>query len=128
MVIFSGWNSFGYGYTIVLSHGPFTTVYGHLSRIDVRCRQSVGAGQVIGALGNSGNSTGPHLHFEIRYLDTPAEPGRHHRFLMVLNGCVAPDRGQWSEVTVKRCARLLTCDDQARFSSQAVSAARDSAG
>ena len=74
VVIFSGWNSFGYGYTVVLSHGPFTTVYGHLSRIDVRCRQSVGAGQVIGALGNSGNSTGPHLHFEIRYLDTPQNP------------------------------------------------------
>lgn len=74
VVIFSGWNSFGYGYTVVLSHGPFTTVYGHLSRIDVRCRQLVNTGQVIGGLGNSGNSTGPHLHFEIRYLDTPQNP------------------------------------------------------
>ena len=74
VVIFSGWNSYGYGYTVVLSHGPFTTVYGHLSSIHVRCRQLVGAGQVIGGLGNSGNSTGPHLHFEIRYLDTPQNP------------------------------------------------------
>ncbi len=74
VVIFSGWNSFGYGYTVVLSHGPFTTVYGHLSRIDVRCRQLVNTGQIVGALGNSGNSTGPHLHFEIRYLDTPQNP------------------------------------------------------
>ncbi len=74
VVIFSGWNSYGYGYTVVLSHGPFTTVYGHLSRIDVRCRQLVSAGQVIGGLGNSGNSTGPHLHFEIRYLDSPQNP------------------------------------------------------
>lgn len=74
VVIFSGWNSYGYGYTVVLSHGPFTTVYGHLSRIDVRCRQLVGAGQIIGGLGNSGNSSGPHLHFEIRYLDTPQNP------------------------------------------------------
>lgn len=74
VVIFSGWNSYGYGYTVVLSHGPFTTVYGHLSRIDVRCRQLVNTGQVIGALGNSGNSTGPHLHFEIRYLDRPQNP------------------------------------------------------
>lgn len=74
VVIFSGWNSYGYGYTVVLSHGPFTTVYGHLSRIDVRCRQLVGAGQVVGGLGNSGNSTGPHLHFEIRYLDRPQNP------------------------------------------------------
>lgn len=74
VVIFSGWNNYGYGYTVVLSHGPFTTVYGHLSRIDVRCRQLVNAGQVIGGLGNSGNSTGPHLHFEIRYLDAPQNP------------------------------------------------------
>ena len=74
VVIFSGWNSYGYGYTVVLSHGPFTTVYGHLSRIDVRCGQLVNTGQVIGGLGNSGNSTGPHLHFEIRYLDTPQNP------------------------------------------------------
>ena len=74
VVIFSGWNNYGYGYTVVLSHGPFTTVYGHLSRIDVRCRQLVNTGEVIGALGNSGNSTGPHLHFEIRYLDTPQNP------------------------------------------------------
>ncbi len=74
VVIFSGWNTYGYGYTVVLSHGPFTTVYGHLSRIDVRCRQLVSAGQVVGGLGNSGNSTGPHLHFEIRYLDRPQNP------------------------------------------------------
>ena len=74
VVIFSGWNNYGYGYTVVLSHGPFTTVYGHLSRIDVRCRQLVNTGQVIGGLGNSGNSTGPHLHFEIRYLDVPQNP------------------------------------------------------
>ena len=74
VVIFSGWNSFGYGYTVVLSHGPFTTVYGHLSKINVRCGETVRAGQVIGGLGNSGNSTGAHLHFEIRYLDTPQNP------------------------------------------------------
>ena len=74
VVIFAGWNNYGYGYTVVLSHGPFTTVYGHLSRIDVRCRQLVNTGEVIGGLGNSGNSTGPHLHFEIRYLDTPQNP------------------------------------------------------
>lgn len=74
VVIFSGWNNYGYGRTVVLSHGPFTTVYGHLNSISVRCRQTVRAGQVIGSLGNSGNSTGPHLHFEIRYLDTPQNP------------------------------------------------------
>ena len=74
VVIFAGWNSFGYGNTIVLSHGPFSTLYGHLSAINVGCGQVVSAGQVIGAVGSSGNSSGPHLHFEIRYLDVPQNP------------------------------------------------------
>ena len=73
-VIFSGWNSFGYGYTIVLAHGPFTTLYGHLSDINVGCGQYVSSGQLIGAVGSSGNSSGPHLHFEIRYNDSPQDP------------------------------------------------------
>ena len=73
-VIFAGWNSYGYGYTIVLAHGPFTTLYGHLSAINVGCAQYVSAGQPIGAVGSSGNSSGPHLHFEIRYMDLPQDP------------------------------------------------------
>ena len=74
VVIFSGWNSFGYGDTIVLSHGPFSTVYGHLSSRNVGCGQVVAAGQQIGGVGSTGNSSGPHLHFEIRYLDQPTDP------------------------------------------------------
>ncbi|MBZ0291395.1 MAG: LysM peptidoglycan-binding domain-containing M23 family metallopeptidase, partial [Anaerolineae bacterium] len=74
VVIFSGWNNYGYGETIVLSHGPFTTVYGHLSSRNVGCGQIVNAGQQIGGVGSSGNSSGPHLHFEIRYLDQPQDP------------------------------------------------------
>ncbi|MEO0562443.1 MAG: M23 family metallopeptidase, partial [Chloroflexota bacterium] len=73
-VIFAGWNNWGYGYTVVLAHGPFTTLYGHLSNINVGCGQSVGAGQVIGGVGNTGNSSGPHLHFEIRFNDIPEDP------------------------------------------------------
>lgn len=74
VVIFAGWNSWGYGNTVVLSHGPISTLYGHMSSINVRCGQIVSTGQVIGAVGNTGNSSGPHLHFEIRYLDQPQNP------------------------------------------------------
>ena len=73
-VIFSGWNSWGYGYTVVLAHGPFTTLYGHLSSIYVGCGQDVSSGQSIAGTGNSGNSSGPHLHFEIRFNDQPQDP------------------------------------------------------
>jgi murein DD-endopeptidase MepM/ murein hydrolase activator NlpD len=73
-VIFRGWNSFGYGYLIVLAHGPFITMYAHLSDIYVACGQSVSPGTIIGAVGNSGNSSGPHLHFEVRYNNVIQDP------------------------------------------------------
>ena len=73
-VIYRGWNNWGYGYLIVLAHGPFTSLYGHLSRIYVSCGQMVGYGDLIGAVGNTGNSSGPHLHFELRYNDIPVNP------------------------------------------------------
>jgi murein DD-endopeptidase MepM/ murein hydrolase activator NlpD len=73
-VIFAGWNSYGYGYAVVLAHGAYTTVYGHLSAVNVSCGQFVNAGQVIGAMGATGNASGPHLHFEIRYNDVPQNP------------------------------------------------------
>jgi murein DD-endopeptidase MepM/ murein hydrolase activator NlpD len=65
-VIFAGWNSFGYGNTVALIHGPNMTVYAHMSEVHVRCGQDVNAGQVIGLMGSTGDSSGPHLHFEIR--------------------------------------------------------------
>jgi murein DD-endopeptidase MepM/ murein hydrolase activator NlpD len=73
-VIYRGWNDWGYGYLIVLAHGPFTTFYAHLSQINVGCGQIVGAGQLIGGVGSTGNSSGPHLHFEVRYNDIPTDP------------------------------------------------------
>lgn len=73
-VIFAGWNNWGYGNAIVLAHGPFLTLYGHLSSVGVGCGQLVSAGQVIGAVGSTGNSSGPHLHFEIRNGNTPTDP------------------------------------------------------
>jgi murein DD-endopeptidase MepM/ murein hydrolase activator NlpD len=60
-----GWNG-GYGTTVVIDHGNgYTTRYGHLSQINVSICQGVGAGTVIGAAGNTGNSFGAHLHFEV---------------------------------------------------------------
>ena len=73
-VLFSGWNNWGYGNTVVLAHGPFTTLYGHMSSVNVRCGQFVTVGQIIGYVGNTGNSSGPHLHFEIRYQDQQTDP------------------------------------------------------
>ena len=62
----SGWNG-GYGNYIVIKHSNGTqTLYAHLSRVDVGVGSSVAAGESIGASGNSGKSTGPHLHFEVR--------------------------------------------------------------
>ena len=63
----SGWNSGGYGYYIIINHGGgLKTLYGHLSKILVKNGQNLSRGSVIGAIGSTGRSTGPHLHFEIR--------------------------------------------------------------
>ena len=68
MVIYSGWNSSGYGYMVLIDHGNgYQTLYAHLSSTSVYCGSSVYQGQTIGFGGSTGNSTGPHLHYEIRY-------------------------------------------------------------
>jgi murein DD-endopeptidase MepM/ murein hydrolase activator NlpD len=65
-VIYSGWET-GYGYVIKLQHqNGLITIYGHCSRLDVSVNQSVSKGDEIGLVGSTGNSTGPHLHFEVR--------------------------------------------------------------
>ncbi len=62
----SGWVG-AYGYLVVLDHGAgWETRYAHLSRIDVRVGERVAQGAVVGLVGSTGASTGPHLHFEIR--------------------------------------------------------------
>jgi len=67
VVVFAGWSEYGYGYLIVLDHGNgWQSAYAHLSAVGVTCGQSVARGTVIGSLGNTGNSTGAHLHFELR--------------------------------------------------------------
>lgn len=73
-VIFAGWSNWGYGLAVVISHGPFFTLYAHLSQVNVSCGQVVNAGQTIGAVGSTGQSSGPHLHFEILYGNTRTNP------------------------------------------------------
>ena len=73
VVISAGWDG-GYGYSILINHNNgYYTRYAHMSTLGVKVGDIVGAGQTIGGLGNTGNSTGPHLHFEIR-TDTNSQP------------------------------------------------------
>jgi len=74
-VSFAGWTDVGYGYLIVVDHtNGFATYYAHLSNIYVFAGQAVDRGQVIGAVGITGWSTGPHLHFEVRYYGVQQNP------------------------------------------------------
>jgi len=66
VVVYAGWNDWGYGNVIVIDHdGGWQTLYAHLSALNVGCGYSVYQGDVIGAIGSTGNSSGPHLHFEM---------------------------------------------------------------
>jgi murein DD-endopeptidase MepM/ murein hydrolase activator NlpD len=68
VVVFSGWSPVGYGNMVMIDHGNgFATLYAHLTSALVRCGQSVNKGSTVGTGGSTGNSTGPHLHFEMRY-------------------------------------------------------------
>jgi murein DD-endopeptidase MepM/ murein hydrolase activator NlpD len=67
-VSFAGWTDIGYGNLVVVDHANgYATYYAHLSGFRVYAGQGVQRGQLIGLVGSTGNSSGPHLHFEIRY-------------------------------------------------------------
>lgn len=66
-VVSAGWNSGGYGNLVIIDHNNgIRTLYAHLDSVDVRAGQTVAQGEKIGVMGNTGNSTGVHLHFEVR--------------------------------------------------------------
>ena len=68
----------GYGNAILLDHGNgMTTKYGHLSEIDIVVGQEVKRGQIIGAVGSTGRTTGPHLHYEVHIHDAPVNPATY---------------------------------------------------
>ena len=75
IVALVGSSSSGYGRYVVIAHsGGLDTLYGHLSAALVKVGQLVTQGQTIGLEGSTGNSTGPHLHFELRIKQKPVDP------------------------------------------------------
>ena len=74
-VIYAGYNDGGYGNLVIVQHSDdMKTYYAHLSEIYVSLNQEVKKGEIIGAVGSTGYSTGPHLHFELRINETPVNP------------------------------------------------------
>jgi murein DD-endopeptidase MepM/ murein hydrolase activator NlpD len=73
-VTYAGWNNQGYGNLVIVENGNYKTYYAHLSSIPVAVGDTVAAGSTIGLSGNTGNSTGPHLHYEIRKNNAVIDP------------------------------------------------------
>jgi murein DD-endopeptidase MepM/ murein hydrolase activator NlpD len=79
VVVSAGWSG-GYGRMVEIEHGHgLSTRYGHLSEIDVRVGQAVKTGQIVGRLGSTGRSTGPHLHYETRVEGDAVDPQKFLR-------------------------------------------------
>ena len=80
-VVFAGWNTQGYGNLIIVDHGNGQrTYYAHLSQISINNGATVSAGQAIGKVGSTGNSTGSHLHFEVRMNGVAQNPQSYLQF------------------------------------------------
>lgn len=91
-VSFVGWQN-GYGQLVVIDHGGgLTTRYAHLSKIEVALDQAVSRAQLIGRVGSTGRSTGPHLHYEVRINDQPVNPKPY--LVTNVKGEVMPDSNE----------------------------------
>lgn len=106
----------GYGNVVIVRHGNnHSTVYAHLSRIQVRKGQSVQKGQTIGAVGSTGWSTGPHLHFEFRVNGTHVDPQK------------IIQQAQSTPLSPSAMAKFKATSAQARFQLQAAAQMREGA-
>ena len=73
-------NKDGLGYVIILQHGAeYSTVYAHLSGFAIKAGEQVKKGQVIGYVGNTGKSTGPHLHYQVLKNGKPVDPSKYYQ-------------------------------------------------
>lgn len=73
-VIFADWSTIGYGWLVIIQNGKYITYYAHNSAFNVRQYQYVHAGDVVSFSGSTGNSNGPHVHYETRIDDNPVDP------------------------------------------------------
>ena len=77
-VIAAGWNTGGYGYFVMIDHGNgYATLYGHMSKVIASNGAEVKCGDLIGEVGTTGDSTGNHLHFEVRYQNVCQNPASY---------------------------------------------------
>lgn len=77
-VSFAGWRQ-GYGNCVIINHGyDYETLYAHMHEIHVNEGQPINRGDIIGLVGNTGKSTGPHLHYEVRYKGNPENPQNYY--------------------------------------------------
>ena len=71
----AGYNSGGYGNRVVINHGfGYETLYGHMYRVKARVGQKIKRGEIIGYVGSTGKSTGPHCHYEVHRSESPVDP------------------------------------------------------
>ncbi|MGB7338448.1 MAG: M23 family metallopeptidase [Phototrophicaceae bacterium] len=73
-VIFADWSDVGYGYLVIIQNSEFITYYAHNTSFNVNSGDFVGQGSILAWSGSTGNSTGPHVHYETRINDIPVDP------------------------------------------------------
>jgi len=74
LVTFAGWSEIGYGYLVIVQNQQFITYYAHNTSFNVTVNQYVAKGSIIAFSGSTGNSSGPHVHYETRINDVPVDP------------------------------------------------------